>query len=248
MKKKTWLIAGMVLVIAMLAACSSPAEETTTGPDLQTEESAQSEPTEAPVSEATEAPAEDEPASDDPAPAGGAATYNIVSAETEARFIIQEILLGEDTTVIGATNDVTGSITVDLANPQGVSMSAITIGVDSLATDNTNRNRTMHNSILESATYPMATFAATSFATVPATVAVGESFDYQITGDLTIHGTTQSVTFDATATVVSETRIEGTARLDILYEDYGIQILRLPPSVASVEDDVILEIDFVAQQ
>ena len=238
--KKTWLIIGMALVLAVLAACSSPVEETTTGPDVQTEEPAEN--------EVTEVPIEEEPAGDEQAPESSPATYNIVSTETEARFYIQEILLGVDTTVIGVTNDVEGSLTVDLANPQDVSMSTVTIGIDSLATDSSNRNRNMHNSILESGQYPTATFTATSFANVPAAVNIGEAFDFQITGDLTIHGTTQAVTFDATATAISEMRIEGIARLDIVYQDYGIQILRLPQQVASVEDDVILEIEFVAQQ
>jgi hypothetical protein len=55
------------------------------------------------------------------------------------------------------------------------------------------------------------------------------------------------LTFDATVTPVSDTRLEGTASATIPYADFGISILRLPPQVASVEDTVTLEIQFAAE-
>jgi len=56
---------------------------------------------------------------------------------------------------------------------------------------------------------------------------------------------TREVTFDVTLTPVSETRLEGTATSTIRYADFGLSIPRVP-SVASVADEVRLEIDFVA--
>jgi polyisoprenoid-binding protein YceI len=91
-----------------------------------------------------------------------------------------------------------------------------------------------------------AEFTSTSISGLPASVTVGETYNVQITGNLTIHGVTQEVTFEGTITPVSDTRIEGTASLTITYGDFGVQILRLPEQVASVEDVTTLEIDLVA--
>ena len=92
-----------------------------------------------------------------------------------------------------------------------------------------------------------ATFEPTGYQGLPESITIGESFTFQITGNLTIHGVTQEETFEVTLTPVSETRIEGTATLsDVTYADYGVKVLRLPTQVASVEDTVTLELSFVA--
>ncbi|HSH79411.1 MAG TPA: YceI family protein [Herpetosiphonaceae bacterium] len=74
---------------------------------------------------------------------------------------------------------------------------------------------------------------------------MGQAYTFQIVGDLTIRDVTKEVTFDVSATAQSESRLEGTARTTILYADYGISIPSVP-QVASVGDEVKIEIDFVA--
>ena len=53
------------------------------------------------------------------------------------------------------------------------------------------------------------------------------------------------MTFDVTATAQTQTRLEGTATTTIRYADYGISIPQVR-QVASVDQQVRLEIDFVA--
>ncbi len=235
--------AGVLLAALVLAACGGaaqtgvaplPSGEQTPVSGIQPPESA------APVTtEEAAAPVE--------VPVAGN-EYVIIPDQSEVRFIAHEILLGAPKTVIGATNGVSGSINVDYANPAGVSLSPIVIDMTGLATDDPKRTRTMHESILQTGTYPTAEFVATSFSGLPASVTIGQPFDFTITGNLTIHGTTQEVTFDATVTPVSDTRLEGTASYSTTYQEFGVQILRLPPQVASVEDQITLEIDFVAEK
>jgi polyisoprenoid-binding protein YceI len=62
---------------------------------------------------------------------------------------------------------------------------------------------------------------------------------------LTIRDVTRDVTFDVTVTPTAETRLEGTATTTIRYADYGITIPQVR-QVASVAEEVRLEIDFVA--
>lgn len=185
-----------------------------------------------------------EPAED----ASGATTFVIVGEESEVRFVLDEVLNGADTTVVGATNAVEGQMVVDYANPAGSTVQNVRVDLSTLRTDNSFRNRAIHDFILRTGNEDLryADFTATGVSGLPEMVTVGQSFEFQLTGDLTINSVTQQVTFDATATPVSDSRLEGTASLTVPYSDFGVNIPRLPEQVASVEDNVTLEIDFVA--
>ncbi len=124
-------------------------------------------------------------------------------------------------------------------------MGTIQINARTLTTDNDFRNRAIKNRILQTDQYEFITFTPTQIVGLPQTGAVGQSYTFQIVGDLTIRDVTRQVTFDVTATPVSETRLEGTARATIRYADYGLTIPQVR-QVASVADQVRLEIDFVA--
>lgn len=56
---------------------------------------------------------------------------------------------------------------------------------------------------------------------------------------------TQSVTFTATVTVISATQLEGSASTIVNRADFGLEIPSVP-NVADVDEEVLLEIDFVA--
>jgi polyisoprenoid-binding protein YceI len=243
MHNRGLLIACALVVVAMTAAaCStgggvSAAVEATATPEQN--DSAQAAPAD---SSAASVPA------DAPAEPEGT-TFALVPAESEARFIVNEILNGQPKTVVGATNAVEGTITADYANPPAVTLSAIRVDLSTLVTDNSFRNRAVRDMILETGNpaYQYAEFVMMGVSGLPDSVTLGQPFDFQITGNLTIHGVTREVTFDATVTPVSETRLEGVASYSTLYSDFDVFILRLPPQVASVEDQVILELEFVAE-
>jgi polyisoprenoid-binding protein YceI len=123
------------------------------------------------------------------------------------------------------------------------------VDLSTLATDDSNRTRQVRNNILEtnSDDFRFATFETTALTGLPDSINFGEPFDFQLTGNLTIHGVTLEKTFAVTATAVSESRIEGLARLAITYPEFEVRILRLPQQVASVEENLILELEFVAE-
>jgi polyisoprenoid-binding protein YceI len=75
--------------------------------------------------------------------------------------------------------------------------------------------------------------------------AVGETYTFQIVGNLTITDVTKQVTFEIRATPTSETRIEGTAATAFPYTDFELFIPDAP-AVDTVDDEVRLELDFVA--
>lgn len=172
--------------------------------------------------------------------------FEIVSAESEARFLIDEVLRGSPVTVVGATNQVAGQIAIDPNEPTSAQVGTNQVNARTIATDNDFRNRAIKNAILQTDTYEFVTFTPTSISGLPTSVAAGEAFIFQMTGDLTVKDVTKSVTFDVTVTPQSATELTGTATTSVLYDELGLTIPD-SPSVDTVADVVRLELDFVAR-
>jgi polyisoprenoid-binding protein YceI len=202
-----------------------------------------------------EAPAEsvaEEPAAEEAVeaePASGGTVFVIMPEQSEARFVANEILNGAPKTVVGATSVVAGEIVADFADTSAAQVMVVSVDASTLVTDNNFRNRAIRDVILQTGdpANQFVEFVSTSLSGLPASVNPGETYTFQMTGNLTVKGAPNEVTFDASVTPVSETRLEGTASTRLRYEDLGVSILRLPDQVASVEDEVQLEIDFVAE-
>ncbi len=178
---------------------------------------------------------------------GDAIVFSIDTEQSTAEFNIDENLRGERVTVVGTTNQVAGDISIDVNNPANSEIGQILINARDLQTDETGRNRALRNFILESANdeYEFITFDPASISGMPGSVSVGDTFEFQVMGDLTIKDTTQEVTFDVTVTPNSEAEIEGSAQTTIAYADFGLVIPEVP-FVANVEDEVTLIFNFVA--
>jgi polyisoprenoid-binding protein YceI len=224
-------LAAAILVLAACSGAATPAPVPTVQPAA-----AEAAPA------ATEAPAEQSAA-----PSAGAITFQITPGAAEARFLIDEVLMGQDKTVVGVTQQVSGDITVDPADPSGAQIGEIRIDARDLTTDDDRRTNQLRRNILKSGQdqYQYITFRPTSITGMPAAVAVGETFTFQVTGDLTIIDTTLPVTFDMTVTPVTEGSLQGSGVATVRYADFGISIPSVP-FVAGVQDDVRLEIDFTA--
>ena len=175
-----------------------------------------------------------------------AAVFEIVPAQSEARFRIEEVLNGAPFTAVGTTDQVAGQIAVNVDDPAATQLGVIQINVRTLATESEFRDRAIKNEILNTNDYEFVTFEPTEITGLPQSVSVGESFSFQIAGSLTVRDVMQPAIFDATVTPTSESQLEGTATTTILYQDYNISIPEAR-SVASVEDEVVLELDFVAE-
>jgi polyisoprenoid-binding protein YceI len=171
--------------------------------------------------------------------------FHIVPEETEARFIIDEVLGGQPNSVVGTTSQVSGEIRVDPAAPDQVVVGPIHIQVGGLATDNGFRNRAIQTFILQTGSFPEVVFAPTSVAGMPAQAVVGQAFRFTITGDLTIRDITHPVTFTVTVMPESNERLAGKASAQIARADYGLTIPTVR-NVANVAEEITLELEFVA--
>jgi polyisoprenoid-binding protein YceI len=171
--------------------------------------------------------------------------FEIVQTSSETRFIINEVLNGAPKTVVGVTDQVAGEIAIFVDDPSRSQIGTILVNARTLVTDNEFRNRAIKNRILQTDDFEFVTFTPTEIAGLPGDVTIGAAFSFQIIGDLTVRDVTNPVTFDVTVTPVSETQLEGLASTAILYPDFNLTIPEAP-AVASVDDEVILEIEFVA--
>jgi polyisoprenoid-binding protein YceI len=177
--------------------------------------------------------------------ASAASVYEIDPNASSARFVIDEILRGSPKTVVGTTNQVAGQIAADLDDLDAARVGTIHINARTLTTDADGRNRMLQNQILKTDEHEYITFTPTRMVGLPETVAVGQSFTFQMVGDLAIRGTTRETTFDVVVTPSTENRLEGTASTTIKYADWGVSIPQVP-SVAGVAEQVALHLDFVA--
>lgn len=174
--------------------------------------------------------------------------FSIVSSQSEARFIIDETLLGQRKTVMGATNEVAGQMLIDFNDPSTATLGVVRINVRTLQTDNDFRNRALRGQILQAdrPEYEFATFTPTELRGLPDSVTVGEQFSFQIVGNLNVHGVSRETVFDAKITPASENEITGTASAMVAYRDFGMSIPEAN-GVADVSEEVRLEIDFSAR-
>jgi len=181
-----------------------------------------------------------------PQTAAGAKTFRLTQG-TEARFFIDEVLMGQDKRVAGVTSLVEGQITVDPANPGSAQISPIRIDASTLTTDSDRRNGAIQRFVLQSNqdAYRYITFAPTAIEGLPTSVTIGEPFQFSVTGDLTIRDMTLAQTFSMTVTANSENELVGSGAAVILLADYQLSIPSVP-SVAWVDEKVTLELAFIA--
>ena len=207
------------------------AEEPT--PTAVAEEAAPAEPTATPTEE--------------PAPAAEPVIFQINAEQSEARFIIDELLFGNPKTVVGRTSDVSGEISINLADISQTQIGVIQVNARDLTTDDSFRNRALRNRILDSSEdeYQYIIFTPTAIDGLPASAAPGDSFTIQVTGDLQIRDIVSSETFEVSITADSESQVSGIGTAIVLRETYDLNIPRVP-GVANVAEEVGLEIEFVA--
>lgn len=183
----------------------------------------------------------------DSAPSTSTQVFTIDQSQSAARFTLDEELMGAPKTVVGSTNLVEGSLTIDPADLAQTTVGPIQIDARGFATDSTRRDGAIQRFVLgsNSDANRYIVFTPTAITGFPATVSVGDTFTLQITGDLTISGVTKTVTFTTNITVTSATQVSGLASAKILRSDFNLSIPSVP-MVANVTDEVLLEFQFIA--
>lgn len=175
-------------------------------------------------------------------------SFVIVQERSTARFEIDEVLNGSPKHVVGRTNQVAGQFRFDPVEPSTMELSEIVVNARTLRTDSERRDRAMRGPvILDSGSddHELVTFVATAVQGLVDPISPGETIEFTIAGDLTIKGTTRSVSFDVSAEMVDADTIEGSAFATIERDAFGIGIPSVP-NVADVSNEVLIGLEFVA--
>jgi polyisoprenoid-binding protein YceI len=162
----------------------------------------------------------------------------------EVRYRIREQLAGFDlpNDAIGRTAAVTGGITLDEKGAIVPASSKIAVDVQGLTSDRSRRDGYVRGRVLETTQYPTVTLAPTAITGLGWPLPKSGSKTFQLTGDLTVHGTTHRTTWTVTANF-NGSDITGTSATAFTFSDFGLTQPRVP-IVLSVADTIHLEYDF----
>ena len=168
--------------------------------------------------------------------------YTLDPAHTRIGFVARHAMV---TKVRGAFNEFEGTAVLDGANPAN-SSAQVTINAASIDTRNAQRDEHLRgNDFLAMADYPQITFASTGVREVDDTT-------FEVTGDLTIKGVTNSVTIPFTFEGVAKDpfgnlRVGFEGSVAINRKDYGITWnAALETGGVLVSDKVTLEFEVSA--
>jgi len=180
----------------------------------------------------------------------GSASRVFVIDQTQStpRFEIDEVLNGSPKHVIGATDHVVGQFQVDDGDLSSIEFSEIIVNARTLTTDSERRDRAMRGPVIlnsGSDEHELITYMITSVHGLTGEASNGSGVEFTITGDLTIKGITQPVTFDVTVAKVDDDTIEGSAVANITRDMFAIGIPSVP-SVADVANEVLVALEFLA--
>lgn len=167
----------------------------------------------------------------------------ISSAGTEARYRVREQLAGFDfpNDAVGATSDVSGSIVIAPDGSLVSDGSEFRVQLASLTTDNQRRDGYVRGRVLEVEQYPEAVLVPTRFLGLESMPDSG-SATFQLEGELTLHGVTQSTVWEVMANFGEDT-ISGLATVAFPFDTFGIPVPRVS-RVLSVDDNIRLELQF----
>jgi polyisoprenoid-binding protein YceI len=150
--------------------------------------------------------------------ADGVSGVWVATSESTLGYRVKEVLGGVDTEGVGRTSAVDGSITIDGTT---VVEGGFSVEVGSIKSDSSRRDGQFTGRIMDAATFPTASFVITQpidFGTIPTD---GQQITVEATGDLTLRGTTKTVTFPLTAEY-SNGRVGVFGNIPIVFAEYGI--------------------------
>ncbi len=154
---------------------------------------------------------------------------------SEVGYRVDESINGFDTTANGRTTNVSGNFNIEGA---GVTTGEFTVDMTTFSSDEGRRDSAFNGRIMDVSTFPTATFVLTAPIDFREAPADGGTITTTATGDLTLRGTTKSVTFDVEAT--SQAGLVGVfGQIPVVFADFDIP----NPSTATIttEDHGLLE-------
>lgn len=168
----------------------------------------------------------------------------LADSGNEARYRVREQLARIDfpTDATGVTSAITGGITIADDGSILKDESKFTVDLTTLKSDSDRRDGFIQRRTLQTAEFPNAEFVPTSVHGLPSPLPASGALQFEVTGDLTVHGVTRPVTWTVTGQA-SDHGYTGSATTAFTFDDFGMDIPRVPV-LLSVKDTIRLEYDF----
>ena len=141
-----------------------------------------------------------------------------VGPGSTAGYRVEETLFGQHNTAFGRTNKVTGRMTIAVTK---VTKASFSVDMTSVTSDEGQRDNQFQNRIMNTSEFPTATFVLTKPIDLPPLPKDGVVKKSSVTGKLTMHGTTKTVTIPLT-TKRTGNIIQVQGNLPITFADYGV--------------------------
>jgi polyisoprenoid-binding protein YceI len=136
---------------------------------------------------------------------------------TQARYGVDDTVMGQTSRVVGATPDVTGSMQI-----RDLTVTATHIVVNMQTVTCNCMHDTKYRQMLEVDKYPTSHFDLTQPIVLPQIPPDGQVIAVPVTGNFTIHGVTRSVSYTLQA-LRQGGRIAVNGAIPVKFEDYNIQ-------------------------
>jgi polyisoprenoid-binding protein YceI len=108
-------------------------------------------------------------------------------------YRVGEVLIGQNSTAVGRTEKVWGSLTV---NGGSVTKGTFTVNMATVTSDQSERNAQFDGRIMDVTTYPTAEFVMAKPISLGTGLVTGDVKRYPATGRLTMHGVTKPINFN----------------------------------------------------
>ena len=140
-----------------------------------------------------------------------------VGQGSQARYGIDDTILGQKQRVVGSTEEVTGDLVIAQSTVQSAE---VVVDMRSVRCGCVHDDK--YQDLLDTEQYPTSTFDLTTPIALAAIPPDGEIVRIPVTGRFTIHGVTRTVRFELEA-VREQVRIAIKGTIPIRLEDYGIE-------------------------
>jgi polyisoprenoid-binding protein YceI len=138
--------------------------------------------------------------------------------DSVVQYRVQEVLFGQDAEATGTADGVTGSVEITGTE---VTSAEVEVDMTTFESPESGRDGQFQGRIMETAEFPTASFSLTEPIDLGGEPADGEEISVAATGELTMHGVTQTITFDLAARRSGST-FAANATIPITFSDYEI--------------------------
>lgn len=175
---------------------------------------------------------------------GPSGTWTVVRGERDVfvGYRVREQFAGElvEQTAVGRTRDVTGTLVLD---GRRVTEVEVVADLKNLVSDRSRRDSSLRIRGLETDDFPTATFRLSTPIELPVEPAVGEPVAVTAEGDLTLHGTTRSVSVPLEARWNGDT-IDVAGGTTLRLADFGIDVIDNAVVRIAPEGELELQLTF----